>query len=381
MIRALVLSGGGGRGGFHAGVYKYLMEADKKGVNSDHKGIWDPDVVVGTSIGAFNGAAIVQGIPPDELVDIWLSLTEEDIAGIPPAMGPLARAITRRAFQSILKAKLPIVPKAESTSVPPNHFWPPLPLMPNWLGERLIGRWANLLDTGPWKRTLLEKFHFDPEKVAASSKALLIAATKVQTGERVMFSNRPVLRRETGKARPDIVPGITLKRILASASIPLVYPWTYDQETDAYYWDGAVVANTPIGSALDAAGDQPADVPAEIVVVMMTPWWESGETPPDRASELPQSFGEAITWTLDWVLLASFRERLRLIDAYNQFARQEREIGSGPFKYRDVKVIIVAPVQFSLATRIIDYDYDESKKLIEDGYEAAKKAFKNEFPG
>jgi len=142
-----------------------------------------------------------------------------------------------------------------------------------------------------------------------------------------------------------------------------------------------VVANTPIGSALDAAGDQPADVPAEIVVVMMTPWWESGETPPERASELPQSFGEAITWTLDWVLLASFRERLRLIDAYNQFARQERETGSGPFKYRDVKVIIVAPVQFSLATRIIDYDYDESKKLIEDGYEAAKKAFKNEFPG
>ncbi len=381
MIRALVLSGGGGRGGFHAGVYKYLMEANKEGVDGDHKGIWDPDVVVGTSIGAFNGAAIVQGIPPDELEKTWLSLKAKDVAGIPLLMGPLARAVTRRAFRSILDEELPVVPKADATSIQPKDFWPPLPMMWKRLGEWLIGRWANLLDTGPWKKTLLEKFNFDPEKVAASSKTLLIAATKVQTGERVMFSNRPVLRRETGEVRPDIVPGITIQRILASASIPLVYPWTYDEETKAYYWDGAVVANTPIGSALDAAGDQAADTPAEIVVVMMNPWWESGERPPDRASELPKSFGEAITWTLDWVLLASFRERLRLIEAYNQFAKQERETGSGPYRYREVKVIIVATEEFSLVTRIIDYDYKESKELIEAGYRAAGAAFREHFPG
>ena len=37
-IRALILSGGGGRGAFHAGVYKYLMELNKLNVDSNHSG-------------------------------------------------------------------------------------------------------------------------------------------------------------------------------------------------------------------------------------------------------------------------------------------------------------------------------------------------------
>jgi NTE family protein len=66
-IRTLVLSGGGGRGAFHAGVYKYLSETAKTGVKQSHSGPWTPDIVVGTSIGAVNGAAIVQGISAEEL--------------------------------------------------------------------------------------------------------------------------------------------------------------------------------------------------------------------------------------------------------------------------------------------------------------------------
>lgn len=46
-LRALVLSGGGGRGAYHVGVLRFLEEHE-----------WYPDVVAGTSIGAVNGAAI-----------------------------------------------------------------------------------------------------------------------------------------------------------------------------------------------------------------------------------------------------------------------------------------------------------------------------------
>jgi NTE family protein len=174
-------------------------------------------------------------------------------------------------------------------------------------------------------------------------------------------------------------------RILASCSIPLIYPWTYDRETQAYYWDGAVVANTPLGAALDAVGDKPAEIPMEIVVVLMTPWWQAGENLPDQARALPESFGEAITWTLDWALLASFRERLRLIEAYNRFAEQERlhaeqepAENRTPPQYRHVKIVIVAPQQFFPVERIIDYD-QQSADLIRLGYEAARQAFQNNF--
>ena len=91
-IRTLVLSGGGGRGAFHAGAYQYLMEAGKSGVDADHAAAWSPDIVVGTSIGAVNGAAITQGLTPTELNRFWLSLREKDIEGLPPGMRWLARA-------------------------------------------------------------------------------------------------------------------------------------------------------------------------------------------------------------------------------------------------------------------------------------------------
>ncbi len=378
-VRALVLSGGGGRGAFHAGVYQYLMKKNKTNVDAFHAQEWDPHVIVGTSIGAVNGAAIAQGMSADELVEVWQSLEETDIQGLPPGMRGLARWLTRKIFGAIMDARLPQTPPQEATSPIPKEFWSPLPILPKWLGKLLIGYWINLLDTGPLRKTLHTRFKFDAEKLSASRRALLISATNVQTGERVMFSNREIHKRGTGETRRDVVTGISADRILASCSIPLVYPWTFDPQTNAFYWDGALVANTPIGVALDAMRDVPIDVPAEIVVVMMTPWWQSGDEIPHAARQMPNSFGEAITWTLDWMLLSSFRERLRLIETYNKLAQQERAEGKTPYKYREVKVLIAAPEDFLPAERIIDYDGDVSKNLIRQGYEAAQKMFEKTF--
>jgi len=51
--KALVLSGGGGRGAYQVGVLRFLEEHE-----------WYPDVIVGTSIGAVNGAAMASGHTP-----------------------------------------------------------------------------------------------------------------------------------------------------------------------------------------------------------------------------------------------------------------------------------------------------------------------------
>ena len=377
-IRVLVLSGGGGRGAFHAGVYKYLMEPEKSGVDANHQGIWEPQMVVGTSIGAVNGAAIAQGMSAEELEQVWLSLEEHDIQGLPPGMRGLARWISRRIFADIMDTRLPQVTVQDATSPVPKDYWPPLPLMPRWLSERLVGRWINLLDTGPLRKTLYTRFGFDEQKLAESTKALVIAATNVQTGERMMFSNREVYRRDTGEARRDVTTGITADRVLASCSIPLVYPWTFDPKTNAYYWDGAVVANTPLGP-MDVMRDVPVDVPAEVVIVLMTPWWQDPDETPGAARRLPDSFGGAIAWTLEWALLASFRERLRLIETYNRFAMRERAEGKRPYRYRIVKAVIIAPNDFLPAARILHYDRGISKELIEAGRAAAERAFQTHF--
>lgn len=161
-LRALILSGGGGRGAFHAGVYKYLMKSEKAGLDSDHAGVWDPQVVVGTSIGAVNGAAIAQGMSPQALEQVWIDLQEKDIEGLPPGMRSIGRWLARRIFREIIGTDLPQVPPEVSVTHPPAKFWPPLPLLPTWLGERLIGRWNNLLDTGPLRQTLVKKMALTP---------------------------------------------------------------------------------------------------------------------------------------------------------------------------------------------------------------------------
>ena len=60
MKKGLILSGGGGRGAFQAGVLKYLSEID-----------WQPDIICGTSVGAINAAAFGSGLPADKLCQMW----------------------------------------------------------------------------------------------------------------------------------------------------------------------------------------------------------------------------------------------------------------------------------------------------------------------
>jgi len=61
-VNALVLSAGGMYGAYQAGAWKALAD------------VFQPDLVVGASIGALNGWAIAGGCDPDELIDRWLNL-------------------------------------------------------------------------------------------------------------------------------------------------------------------------------------------------------------------------------------------------------------------------------------------------------------------
>ena len=69
-------------------------------------------------------------------------------------------------------------------------------------------------------------------------------------------------------------------------------------------------------------------------------------------------------------MLATFRERLRVTEAYNELARLSREVaaasstgGEGAAapqpalpRYREVKAVVVSPERFFPMARILDYD-------------------------
>lgn len=68
-IDALVLSGGGSRGAYQIGAALGMMEAGFR-----------PELIVGTSVGAINGALLTSGLTAQEIRDIWLGLNRSDIA-------------------------------------------------------------------------------------------------------------------------------------------------------------------------------------------------------------------------------------------------------------------------------------------------------------
>lgn len=90
MKKALILSGGGARGAFQIGVWKYLKEKN-----------WIPDIICGTSIGAINAAGIGSGLGIKELSEIWTTHNRRKMYKI-KLIPFLAHLLIRQNFTPIL---------------------------------------------------------------------------------------------------------------------------------------------------------------------------------------------------------------------------------------------------------------------------------------
>ncbi len=76
MTTAFVLSGGASLGSIQVGMAMALAET---GV--------EPDLIVGSSVGAINGAWLASGKPAGELADIWRGLRRRDLFPLSPFVG------------------------------------------------------------------------------------------------------------------------------------------------------------------------------------------------------------------------------------------------------------------------------------------------------
>lgn len=178
---AFVLSGGASLGAIQAGMLKALFERDIA-----------PDLIVGTSAGALNGAYIASRPPTvetaDGLADVWHGARRNDVFPLNPLTG--------------------------------------------FLG--FTGRRDHLVPEGPLRR-LLER-HLEFDRLEEAPVPLHVIATDVLSGDELRLSR-----------------GNTVDAVMASAAIPAVFP-PVDWE-DTKLMDGGVSNNAPITHALELGAE------------------------------------------------------------------------------------------------------------------------------
>jgi NTE family protein len=228
----LVFQGGGALGAYQVGVYEALHEA----------GI-EPDWVIGTSIGAINGA-LIAGNPPgqrlERLREFWARVEQRAGAGLPAIAG----------LRGVL-ANLTTI----SQGVP--KFFAPNPAA--WLGQhtRLGVERAAYYTTAPLRDTLAELVDF--EYVNARRVRLTVGAVNVNSGEMRYFDSRE--------------DALCAEHVMASGALPPAFPAVrIDGEP---YWDGGIYSNTPIEAVLD---DKPRRDSLIFAVQMWNPEGADPET-------------------------------------------------------------------------------------------------------
>lgn len=193
---ALVLSGGGSLGAVQVGMLQALMQANIS-----------PDLVIGASVGALNGAAFADDPTPagvERLAGLWRSLRREDVFPLTLLTG-LKALLLRQDHLIEANALLAIVRRSLRT-----------------------------------------------QRIEEARVPLHITATDLLSGEEVLLSSG-----DTGRA------------LLSSTAIPVVFP--HVEIDGRYLVDGGVADNTPIASAVALGAERILVLPTGITCAMQEP--------------------------------------------------------------------------------------------------------------
>jgi NTE family protein len=227
----LVMQGGGALGSYQAGVYQALQESG-----------FEPDWVIGTSIGAVN-AALIAGNPPERRVprlrEFWDRVHHKPLGyllGLTPFIGPLA-------------ANSLAMWAGAQGFFEPNPWAYAGPLIP--LGAERAGYYS----LGPLEISLAELA--DEKLFNAGRPRLTVGAANVRTSEISYFDSQTM--------------HMTARHVKASAATPPTFPPV--RIGDDFYWDGGIVSNSPVEAVFD-------DKPRRSGVIFAVHMWSpNGEAP------------------------------------------------------------------------------------------------------
>jgi len=280
--KALILSGGGARGAYQVGVWKYLQELG-----------WHPDLICGTSVGALNATAIGCDMNLEELISLWKTIEHDRVYKL-SLWRQLVHVLTRRGY-------------------------------------------APFMDTEPLKNHLLEKL--DIAKLRRSPIDIIITAVNILKSQLKFFSNRV----------------LDIEHVMASSAIPILFPWQYiDGEP---YWDGGIMANTPILPALERGCK-------EIIVVLLSPVGGSRlAVPGSRRQAIERVFEMSLIGSYEsFMAHLSYEFKLRASQSLMQkIIRRTLTLG-------DTKIATVAPGQMLGFQSILNFSARQADMLIHEGY-------------
>lgn len=312
----LCLSGGGARGAFQVGVYERLLR--------DPRFASGPTVLSGTSAGAINAALIAAGKSPREMMRFWNGIADDPpVVASPLFFSSLLTTIVRLAGSELLgwldprRTLWPFLQRAR-------FHWPPrrgsgMAVAVDYLLTKRFAVVSQILegiqepflaDTARLRERLVDEF--DGEVIASNGHRLAINTVDAHTGRVVRY-----VTKHTRLTRPPdyvVVDAITVDMVLASASIPLLFPTV--QIDGRSLWDGGVLVNTPLAPVVALGAD-------EIVTVLVT-------EPPDTVRGPFPHFGRAVERTVDAILENAYNVDRKLLLDRNRLAHLE---GS---PYRDV---------------------------------------------
>jgi len=289
MKRALILSGGGARGAFQVGVWKYLREIN-----------WTPDLICGTSIGAVNAAAIGSGMSVERLIDIWKTHNRSEIYRL-KALKFLSSALYGRPVKSVL-------------------------------------------DTAPMRAMLTR--HLNLEALRRSPIEIIISAVHLATG-RLHLYNQDV---------------IEIDHLMASSAMPILFPW--QPIHGELFWDGGVMANSPLFIALEKKIE-------EIIVVLLSPVGHRPLPP-------PATLREGLELLFEHFLIGSYQTTMPVFNGPPVHACDEwPPTRPHPQKVRESRrqprISVIAPTQMLGFTSLLNFSTRQVNRLIHAGYHNARR--------
>lgn len=235
--RVLVFQGGGALGAYQAGVYQALHEAG-----------WEPDWVIGTSIGAINAALVAGNRPADRMERIdafWSRVTAQ---GVWAAMADALRPLSPEGAQSLLQFDL-------LCNGLPGFF---RPRWLSWGNPMLHGEpeQASCYDTAPLRQTLDELVDWS---CLAGGTRLTVGAVSVRGGHMRYFDSEHE--------------ALSADHVMASGALPPAFGAV--RIDGDLYWDGGICSNTPMERVLNDDHHLPS-------LVFTTRIWQGHGEAPDN---------------------------------------------------------------------------------------------------